>query len=271
MGKGRASVVLFFVLTIWMAGQITGLPVAGAATTPPDQAALAVRLGTAFADVYTEFAPLYMFYRSYGDYLFKGSPIEVPIGLSEACDRFPYEVALFHIEVSTQTDSMTIQSILPQLIRLRIGCDAYCVNHNDTLSTIVDWEAMDFEAIEQASDAGLFSEIRELSRALEATLDELLDAFVGDLDRWFFGVAFALRGILTQTTIERIDAHLEEILYGSPEAIEAPIPVPEAVHRAMTRLIELSGRELNADEANEARAMAEIVYECIASDPCRNR
>jgi len=226
-------------------------------------APVAAELGAGFSDLYREFAPLYLFYRSYGDHLFHGTSIEIPSGLGEACEHLSIKTAMFQIDVTVQTASDTLRETVPDLIRLRIAIDTYCAAYGQTLSVVAAWDEVDEEAIERASDAGLFSEIRALSDAIETTLDVLLEAFESDVDRWIFGVAFSMRGILTQTAIERMDANLNEILYGSPDAVEAPIPVSEAVAAAMARLIELSGRDLTPDEAAVARAAADVVYRFV--------
>lgn len=263
MRRIRVCPILYCIALLMTWIWIPGVIAAEADGVPGHETALAVRLGGSYSDLYSEFAPLYLFYRSYGDHLFKGTPIEVPGGLPEACERLAYEAALLQIDVMTQTASTTIPNIMPELVRLRIDIDAYCVAHVDTLLAIAAWTEVDNEEIKQASDVGLFSGIRDLSSALEMVLDGVIEAFAMDLDRWYFGIAFSMRGVLTQPTIGRMDENLPEILYGSPDAVEPPIDVPEDVARAMARLIELCGRELTASEAMEVRGLAEVISNFI--------
>jgi len=217
-------------------------------------------LGGGFADLYSSFAPLYGLYRSYADYLFRGSSVAVPQGIVSSCDGLT--AALYR----TSLDSLlkTPSEALSSLASLRLDAAEFCLSYRSTLGEI-ERASPDglIPLLDRASDEGLFASINRLNRMLEETLSQVLAALGGDLERWRFGVVFAVRTIIDRDSIDRIDEDLRGIFYGeggSPP-VELPEEVSAAVSAAMAGLISLSGRPLSGGEADQARYLAECI-EC---------
>ncbi len=223
------------------------------------------QLGAEFADAYAAFAPLYLLHRSYADYLFRGTPVAIPSDLEGSCARFSYELALFHLNYSTQTGSTTAGG-LAFLSRLRSDSVAFCDTYAATIAAVAELEEPDGELLTEASDAGLFAEIKRINDLVATTLDEILVGMGEGIERWTFAVTFSVRTLLSRPTIERIDANLREILYADPEGIAPPFDVPAEILLAMERLIELSGRALTAREAEDAVEAATLVCEYFIGD-----
>jgi len=219
-------------------------------------------LGSRFADAYTAFAPLFLLHRSYADHLFQGTGVEISTYLAESCQSFSYQLALLQIDLIEQTASQMTET-LNFLVRLRMEQAAYCDRHATTLEGITVAPDVDLEILDAASDAGLFAGIQLLSDLLETSLDAALSELEEDLGPWRFAVAFSMHSILDQRPVERMDSNLREILYGSEEATGPPIGVLDAVADAMAGLIELSGRDLDEEEAAQASDHAAIVYRFI--------
>jgi len=216
-------------------------------------------LGSQFADTYTAFAPLYVLHRSYAEYLFSGTAVEIPSDLAAACERFSYEMALFHVDYITQTESVTAGG-LAYLVRLRAELASFCDAYTGSLAAIAEPDEVDYEILKAASDAGLFAEIKRMNDLLATALDEILAGLGEGVDRWTFAVTFAIRTLLNQTEIERIDADLREILYAGPEGTAPPFAVPAEILEAMERLIGLSGQELSDSDVDDAIESATAIY-----------
>ena len=222
-------------------------------------------LGVCFADAYGAFAPLFVFHRSYADHLFLGANVEIPMNLVESCQSFSFRLGLLQIELIEQTAS-AMPETMHAVLRLRMEQAVYCDRHAAMLEQIAAMQEADLEMLSTAADAGLFSGIQALSDHLESALDATLVELGNELRRWRFAVAFSMRGILDQEPVERIDANVREILYGSEEATGPPVEVPDAVGDAMVTLIELSGHDLIAEETEEAIEHAAIVLAFLLGD-----
>ena len=213
-------------------------------------------LGSQFADLYSSFAPLYGLYRSYADYLFRGSSVAVPQGIVSSCDRLT--AALYRISLDSLLK--TPSEALSFLASLRLDAAEFCLSYRLTLEEI-ERASPDglIPLLDRASDEGLFASINRLNRMLEETLSQVLASLGGDLERWRFGVVFAVRTIIDRDSIDRIDEDLRGIFYG--EGGSPPVELPEEVSAAMAGLISLSGRPLSGGEADQARYLAECI-EC---------
>lgn len=220
--------------------------------------AFEAELGVSFADTYSAFAPLYVFYRSYADHLFLGTDVEIPMHLAESCQSFSFRLGLLQIEMMGQTASATTGT-LDLVMALRIDLSDYCVRHAAALEDIAAMSVVDSEVLATASEDGLFAGIQALSDELGSLLDAVLLSLDGDEERWRFAVSFSMRGLLNQETVERIDANLRDILYGSETAEGPPVEVPPDVKMAMAALVAASGEDLEPEEAIEAVGHAAIV------------
>ncbi len=225
------------------------------------------RLGSRFSDVYTAFSPLVALYASYRDYLFDGTAVEIPANLATSCERFSYELALFHLDYVVQTESASAGG-LAYLARLRADSTAFCDSYDPWIRALAESDEVDTDLLSAASDEGLFAEIKRINELMEITLDEILAGLGEGVERWAFAVSFAMRSLLNQTEVERIDdAYIREILYADPEGDAPPFAVPNEIALAMERLINLSGRELSEAEVEEAYRAATAIYEHFAGAP----
>jgi len=242
----------------WIGGVVAVLWLASACAATP------AILGSQFADVCTAFAPLRLLHRSYADHLFAGAPLSVPAGVEDACADFAQELARFHLEYLLQTESVTAGAAA-FLVRLRAEAATYCDAHAAAILAIARTDGADLEIWGAAAEAGLFAGIKRMNDGLEGALDELLLAMGEDERRWAFGVAFALRSLLRQGSIERIGTGLREILYGDAAADGPPHAIAPDVALAMEQLLGLTDRELTTADLVEAIRTATIIYEHFLS------
>jgi hypothetical protein len=222
-------------------------------------------LGSQFADAYAAFAPLYVLHRSYGEYLFSGKAVEIPEDLPDSCERFSYELALFHVDYVVQTESAAAGG-LAYLVRLRAESTSFCDVYDESIRAIAEADEVDDDVLSAASDGGLFAEIKRMNDLMEAALDEILAGMGEGIERWAFAVTFSIRTLLNQTEVERISTNLREILYADPEGTESPFAVPAEIATAMERLVELSGRELSETEREDAVRSATLIYEFFVAE-----
>jgi hypothetical protein len=223
-------------------------------------------LGSRFADVYVAFAPLYALHRSYAEHLFRGTALEIPAELEASCSRFPYELALFHVDFVVQTEPSTAGG-LAYLIRLRAESTSFCDAYGELIRAIAESEDAENDILGAASDEGLFAEIKRMNDLMEAALDQILAGMGEGIERWMFATTFSIRTLLNQTEIERIDTNLREILYADSEGTAPPFAVPTEIAAAMERLIGLSGRELSEAEIEDATRAAASIYEYFITEP----
>ena len=224
-------------------------------------------LGSRFSDVYTAFSPLVALYASYRDYLFDGTAVEIPADLATSCERFSYELALFHLDYAVQTESASAGG-LAYLARLRAESTSFCDTYDAWIRALAASDEVDTDLLSAASDEGLFAEIKRTNELMEVALDEILTGLGEGIERWAFAVSFAMRSLLNQTEVERIDdTYVREILYVDPEGDTPPFAVPDDVALAMERLIDLSGRELTEAEVEEAYRAAAAIYEYFVGGP----
>lgn len=222
-------------------------------------------LGSQFADVYAALAPLYVLHRSYGEYLFSGTAVEIPEDLSGSCERFSYELALFHVDYAVQTESAAVGG-LAYLVRLRAESTSFCDAYEGSIRAIAELNEVDYDVLNAAGDAGLFAKVKQMNDLMEAALDEILAGMGEGIERWTFAVTFSIRTLLNRTDVERISMNLREILYADPEGTASPFAVPTEVSAAMERLVELSGRELSETQREDAVRSATLIYEFLVAE-----
>lgn len=234
------------------------------------QAELAGKLGSRFADVYEAGGPLVALHHAYADSLFIGTEVHVPTDLESACEAFARALAVLHLELVVQTESAEMEW-LTDLVRLRADVDSFCATYQPMLERIAASEPPVRDVLQEASEARLFASIGEWDMTLEGVLSRALDAMGDGAERWSFAVAFSVRTLLHQETIDRIDEGLGEILFGTDEATGPPVPVPPAVAEAIAALAALCGRSVGATEVQEAICLAECIHRYLVDDivePC---
>jgi hypothetical protein len=222
-------------------------------------------LGSQFADAYAAFASLYVLHRSYGEYLFNGTAVEIPEDLSDSCERFCYELALFHADYVIQTESAAAGG-LAYLVRLRVESTSFCDVYDESIRAIAELNEVDYDVLNVASDAGLFAEIKQMNDLMEVALDEILAGMGEGIERWTFAATFSIRTLLNQAEVKRINTNLREILYADPEGTASPFAVPVEIAAAMERLIGLSGRDLSEAEVDDAIQSAALIYEYLVAE-----
>jgi len=216
-------------------------------------------LGSAFADSYTAFAPLYAVYRSYADYLFYGSEVAIPPGLNEACENVSDRLVDLHMAFIVQTDSQRVEEVT-RLARLRSSVASFCRDYREDIAAIGNLSEPDLDLFTQAADAGMFAAVYELNKQLEGVFTIALESYEGTKDGWAFSVSFAIRALLKQGPIEQVDPTLKEILLG-PE--EDPFPrkdLPAVILPEIDAFAALVGRNLTADEQGEMISLALAIY-----------
>jgi hypothetical protein len=217
------------------------------------------RVGSAFADIYDAFAPLSVFHRSYADFLFYGSDVDVPSGISDACERTGILLGLLQIGLLEQTGSLTLDG-LPRLARLRADLAIFCDRFSQTLGELDGQRPPDLQRLKEASGEGLFSGIYDLQLELQAVFERVLAEFTEEPDTWAFGVAFALRTLLNQMQWDTIHADLRSILYGSEEAMTPPSFLQAALVEDIQSLSVYIDVPLDDEAAAVARALAQRIY-----------
>jgi len=218
-------------------------------------AASPAALGSAFADAYTAFAPLYTLYRSYADYLFSGTAIAIPPGLDTACQSFSARLSDLQVMFITQTASQQAGQVT-LVAHLRAALETFCVRHRATIDTIAALQTPSLSVLSQASDAGFFAGVSTVNKALENVFTTTLDSLGDGPDAWAFAAAFATQTLLAQRPIERIEPNLKAILLGPSDA---PIPrndLPAAILPQIDALVGLIGRDLTPRESAQAAELA---------------
>ena len=223
-------------------------------------------IGSMFADVYGAFAPLAVLHRSYADFLFYGTDVVIPDNLASACDETGYLMALLHVDLLTQTGSQVVDT-MPRLTRLRADLAAFCDTHSATLDEISMMNPPDIDKLKDASEGGLFSDIYGLQQGLQFVFEAYLDGLVDEQETWEFAVAFSLKTLLEQTKLEKVEASLRDILYGSEEAVLPPAFVPQDIAAAIAKLIQFVGVPLEALMVDEICTLAQLIYDYVVGEP----
>ncbi len=223
-------------------------------------------VGSSFAEIYGAFAPLAVLHRSYADFLFYGTDVVIPDNLASACDETGYLVALLHVDLLTQTGSQVVDT-MPRLTRLRADLAVFCDTHSGTLDDISMMNPPDLDKLKGASEGGLFSDIYGLQQGLQFVFEAYLDGLTDEQETWEFAVAFSLKTLLGQTKLEKVEASLRDILYGSEEAALPPAFVPQDIAVAIVELIQFVDIPLEASMTDEIRTLAQLIYDYVVGEP----
>jgi len=217
------------------------------------------RLGSIFADVYTAFASLYALHDSYANYLFTGSEVIVPSGLDKACEELSQHLGKLHMGLIIQSDSQRVE-VLAHLADLQGNVASFCATYQEQIAAIAAMEENDLTLFSQASERGLFAEIKELRTLLDEVFTLTLENLTEERDQWMFNAAFATRTLMNQETIARIDASLEPILMGSEETLPPPENLPDDILQAIRHLASMGDKGLTWKEREEAQDLARAVH-----------
>jgi len=223
------------------------------------------QVGSAFADVYEAFAPLGILHRSYADFLFYGSDIVIPDNLVSACEETGYLLALLHIDLLTQTGPHVTETI-PRLARLRAELAIFCDTHSGTVEGISLMDPPDVAILKQASELGLFSDIYGLQQGMQFAFEAYLDGLTDEQKTWEFAVAFALKTLLNQEELGKVEGSLRDILYGSEDAAFPPAFVPQDVVVIIARLVEFIKVPLESSVVDEIRTHAQLIYDYVVGE-----
>lgn len=216
-------------------------------------------VGSAFADAYSAFAPLYALYRSYAEYLFHGSAVFVPLGLESACQSCSTRLENLQVTFVLQIDSSYTEEV-GHVIRLRERVTSFCKNYREPITTISSTESIDLSFLAQAAEDDLFASISDLNTLFEKTLNLTIENLEEAHDRWMFNTAFATRTLINQETIVRIDTALKPVLLGSEETSPPPENLPEEIMKALQSLAALTGHELSPQERAQADTLARSIH-----------
>lgn len=210
-------------------------------------------LGSAFADTYTAFAPLYALYSGYAGYLLQGMEVTVPPGLEGACDRFAVHLAALQMAFIVQTDSQRVEEVT-SLAHLRENALSFCDQYREAVESIATSEAADLVVLADLAGRGFFSRIQALNGILQEVFSQTLEDLQPGFDHWSFSAAFATRTVLLQEELLRIDPSLEQILLGAGSS--PSVDLPDEIAEAVRSLASLSGRDLSPEEREEAQRFA---------------
>lgn len=222
-------------------------------------------LGSIFADVYTAFAPLYALHDSYANYLFTGSEVTVPSGLDEACEELSQHLGKLHMGLIIQSDSQRVE-VLAHLADLQGNVASFCATQQEQIAAIAAMEENDLTLFSQASERGLFAEIKELRTLLDEVFTLTLENLTEERDQWMFNAAFVIRTLINQEEIEQINLSLEQILLGSEETPAPPEDLPEEVLQGLHALVFFSGRKLTPQEQEEVVTLARTIYAYLVEE-----
>lgn len=223
-------------------------------------------IGSRFAEVYGAFAPLGALHRAYADFLFHGTAVVIPDDLSYACQQTGYLLGLLHIDLFAQTNSHVAETIT-RLVRVRSDLAAFCAAHSETLIELTLTDPPLLDLLKQASEWGLFSSIHRLQQGLQFTFEAYFDDLEDDRSTWEFAVAFALRTLLDQEKIGQIKRNLQDILYGSEQALLPPAFVCQEIAVSIMRLVEFIDIPLEESMVEEIRFLAQLIYHYVVSEP----
>jgi|AntAceMinimDraft_16_1070373.scaffolds.fasta_scaffold02903_9 hypothetical protein len=218
-------------------------------------------VGSAFADTYSAFAPLYTLYKSYANFLFAGTKIAIPPELEQACTHLQDRLKTLQIEIITQTDSQRIEQVT-RLAHLRQTTDTFCQTYRETISAIASLPAADLNMFKQAADDDLFVAVSDENKELEGLFSSIVDTYSGR-EQWKFAATFSIRTILEQGNLVRLDSSLTEILLGPEDDPYAAGIVPATVLQQVEELAALAGIDLDDVQQQRALSLAHEVYDYL--------
>lgn len=240
--------------------RVLGVALVVLAAAVPAAAWAQAQLGSDFADAYAEFAPLEALYRSFGDHLFSGTAVAVPVGLSTACARFLDALQVLHEEWIVQPPAQTVQG-LGALVRLRVEGEGFYSTFAAALAALSEMEELSLDAEAFLVAEGFFASIHDLSEQFKDTLDAALRDAPDDEERWAMAVTFAVRSMLVNPSWTRVSTDVAVIFYGRPEADAPPFDVADSVRVAMDQIVAAAGVELTDEERAAVRLAAAVVYD----------
>ena len=194
------------------------------------------RLGSDFADSYAEFAPLEALYRSFGDHLFAGTAVAVPVGLSRACARFLDALQVLHEEWIVQPPSQTVQG-LGALVRLRVASEGFCSTFATTLAALDGTGSLPTDVETSLVAQGFFASIHDLNEGFENVLDAALRDAPEDEARWAMAVTFAVRSMLVNPSWVRVSTDVVAVFYGRSDIVASPRNVPDLIAQGFSASI----------------------------------
>ena len=247
----------FFILAILSLG-LLAVPLVAVASP--------AALGGKFADAYTAFAPVYALYRSYADYLFSGTPVAIPAGLTSTCQTFSRRLASLQVALVTEKGGNT-EEALTYLVHVQQATESFCTAYHTTLQAIVAMSGPDMAFLDKAAKAGFFAAISDINDLMGRAFDRTLTGLPNDAARWKFSVAFATRTLLDKPDITRVDSSLSKILLGSAEAPPPPPGLPTRITAAIRELASYSGKTLTTDAATRVKALARAIYQYLIQMP----
>ena len=228
-------------------------------TVPLLASASPAALGSAFADAYTAFGPLYTLYRSYADYLFSGTALSIPPGLDTTCQSFSTRLSDLQVMFITQTASQQAGQVT-LVAHLRASLETFCTTYHDTIAAIAARQTPSLAVFSQAADAGFFAAISGVNKALENVFTTTLDSLGKESDAWTFAAAFVTETLLNQQPLERIEPNLKVILLGPADAPYPRQDLPTAILPQIDALVGLAGHDLEPREAARAIDLAHRIH-----------
>jgi hypothetical protein len=222
-------------------------------------------LGSAFANAYTAFAPLYTLYRGYAEYLFSGTALSIPRGLDTACQSFSTRLSDLQVMFITQTASKQAGQVT-LVAHLRASLAAFCTKYEGTIGTIAALQTPSLSVFSQASDDGFFAAISGVNKALENVFTTTLDALGQGPQAWRFAAAFVTQTLLNERPIQRIDPSLKTILLGTADAPYPPGDLPTAILPQVDALVGLVGHALSPAESSKAAGLASQIHAYLLSE-----
>lgn len=227
-------------------------------------AASPAALGSAFADTYTAFAPLYTLYRSYAEYLFSGTALSIPARLDTACQSFSTRLSDLQVMFITQTASKQAGQVT-LVAHLRASLEAFRTKYEGTIGTFAALQTPSLSVFSQASDDGFFAAISGVNKALENVFTITLDGLGQGPDAWRFAAAFVTQTLLDERPIQRIDPSLKTILLGTTDAPYPRSDLPTAILPQVDALVRLAGRALSPRESAQAAGLASEIHAYLLS------
>ncbi len=217
-------------------------------------------LGGGFADVYTAFAPLYSFYRSYADYLFYGSEVVIPSGIEGVCQSLSATISSLQMEMIVQTESA---EALSYIVHLRQNLGPFCSTYSSTLDALAAMSTPDPDFLKKAADKGFFASISDMNKLLERAFNDTLDGLPPGDPQWTFAAAFVCRTLIDQSRITHIESTLKRILLGSDETPSPPTDLPDEIVQSLEELSAYAGKDIAPADVGRVRALAHTIYEFL--------
>ncbi len=214
--------------------------------------------GSAFADSYLAFAPLYALYKSYASYLFSGTRLAIPPHLEQCCPNLLDSLEKLQVEIITQTDSQRIEQ-LTSLAHLRQRTVTFCQSYSGTIYDLASVSTADASVFKQAAQAGFFSAISHKNNKLEGIFSSTLETY-SKRSQWEFAVAFSTKTILKQEELSRLDVSLSAILIGSKDNPYSPGIVPEDLLPQIRELATLARGDIDSADSEKVFNLARQIY-----------